>query len=85
MSAIGDYIHNTAYGYNVYGINYRGQSPQSDSEKMAVFAQQYNKVIQKARLTANTLQKKDKEQLEKKITWFMRRPAIDTEQEEYQK
>lgn len=65
MSAIGDYIHSSAYGYNRYGTNYPGEGFQEQKVKIGALKQSYKKAKMMAQQDAKFLI--DKEKIEKQM------------------
>lgn len=78
MSAIGDYVHYTAYGYNVYGINRIGQNYAGDKEQ--VFINAKNQASKKNILKLSQL---DKEEIENTISSFMTTTHSDGEDKQF--
>lgn len=82
MSAIGDYIHYTAYGYNIYGINYPGTVNQGDDDKKAVLADAFNSNHKKIIDSTKFLSNAEKNDLERKLSMFSKGANGDVQQEQ---
>ena len=70
MSAIGDYVHSSAYGYHVYGTNYPGTEIQSEEQKKAALQDSYDNAKNKILKDKSSLTPKEKEDLQGKIEAF---------------
>ena len=74
MGAIGDYIHSSAYGYDIYGTNYWGTEPQSDSEKISVFITQFQKAHAEVQKDSTFMSIEEKERLQERLSLFSKNP-----------
>ncbi len=79
MSAIGDYVHYTSYGYIKYGINKIGQKGSSINDAASIFNTQRDKINE---LSSNSIiSKTEMQKLEQAIESLMR-PSSNSDQEE---